>query len=408
MRTIGVVTVARSDYSLYRPLLREIQKNRSLRLRLFVGGAHLSPEFGHTVLEIEKDAFPIEERIEMLMSSDTPAGVAQGLGVGVMGFSRVFARTRPDVLVLLGDRWEMFAAAAAAVPFNIPLAHIHGGESTEGAIDEALRHAMTKMSHLHFVALPRYRNRLIRMGEDPRRVFVTGAPALDNFRTLSLLGAAALAKRLNLRPDPPPLLVTYHPSTLTPAGTERRVRGFLRALGTIRRPMVISYPNADAQGRTILQAFRRFEGGHPGVRLVPNLGPRVYYSLLRWAGAMVGNSSSGIIEAASFGLPVLNVGDRQRGRWHGANVVDVGDDVRSLRAGLARVLDPAFRRSLRGMANPYGDGNTAPRIVQVLATVDLGPALTTKKFFEAPDEPESRPGSPGSPVGGFTPLDKSF
>jgi UDP-hydrolysing UDP-N-acetyl-D-glucosamine 2-epimerase len=384
MRTIGVVTGSRADYGIYVPVLRAIEAAPDLRLRLMVCGTHFAREFGHTADVIEADGFTIDDRIETLMASDTPEGIAKSMANGVAGFAQAFARETPDILLLLGDRTEMLAAAVAALPFVIPMAHIHGGESTEGLVDEAVRHSLTKMSHIHFAATEAYARRIIQMGEDPARVHVSGAPSLDNLHGLDFLSDAELAERTGLPMNEPPVLVTFHPVTLEYGEALAQQQALLAAMEDLPQPMVFTYPNGDTNSRLLISALEEFVAPRPNAVAVRNLGTRAYFSLLRRAAAMVGNSSSGIIEAASFGVPVLNIGNRQRGRLHGINVVDVAGDTESIRRGLARILEPEFARSVRGMANPYGDGTAAARIVEVLRHCLLDRALMEKRFHDLP------------------------
>jgi UDP-hydrolysing UDP-N-acetyl-D-glucosamine 2-epimerase len=382
MRTISTVSVGRSDYSIYLPILRQIKASKELRLHLVVAGAHLSEKFGMTVRAIEADGFGIGDRIKMVPPSDTPEGVARAMSEGLVQFARSFERRRPDLLLVLGDRFEMHAAVSAAAPFGIPVAHIHGGESTEGAMDELFRHAITKMSHLHFVATDAYRDRIVRMGEEPWRVTVSGAPALDNLREMDLLDVAEIEKAIGLPLKPPPLLVTFHPVTLEPDETTHQVRELLAALDGVNRPIVFTFPNADPGHEAVIAALRDFVRAHPRARLVTSLGTRLYFSLMARAAAMVGNSSSGIIEAASFRLPVVNVGNRQRGRVHGRNVVDADCTRDAIAKALRQVLRAPFRTGLSGLVNPYGDGRAAERIVKVLAAVPLDRRLIEKKFHD--------------------------
>ncbi len=382
MRTIGAVTVARSDYGIYLPVLRRIQEDPDLRLRLIVSGMHLSPEFGMTVREIERDGFEIGDRVEMLLSSDSPEGIAKSMGLGTAGFAQSYARSCPDILLVLGDRFEMHAAVVASLPFKLPVAHIHGGESTEGLFDEPIRHSITKMSHLHFVSTQMYAERVIQMGEAPWRVVVSGAPRLDSLRTIRLLDRPALSKTFGLDLSEPPLLVTFHPVTLEYEDTERQVTELLAALTEVGLGVVFTYPNADTRGRRIIDMIRTFTDRHQRATAVVNLGPDAYFSLMAQSVAMIGNSSSGIIEAASFKLPVVNIGNRQRGRIRGENVIDVGSSREEIVAGVREATSPAFRAGLDGLANDYGDGHAAERIVEKLASVKLDGELLLKRFHD--------------------------
>ena len=382
MRTIAVVTVARSDYGIYLPILRRIEADRALRLRLIVGGMHLSPHFGSTVKTIEKDGFKIAARVPMLGPSDAPEGISGAIAKGVAGFARAYRKIRPDLLLLLGDRFEMFAAATASLPFNIPLAHIHGGESTEGLIDEAIRHAITKMSHLHFASTRRYAQRIIQMGEEPWRVRVSGAPALDNVRRVRPLGFEALKKKYRLKLQKPFLMVTFHPVTLEYERTGQHVDELLAALRTSRCDLLFTYPNADTSGRRIIEKIRKFIVRHPRAQAVRSLGIEGYFGAMRHATAMVGNSSSGIVEAASFKLPVVNIGSRQRGRFHGKNVIDSECRRTDISRAIRKALSPRFRASFRRLMNPYGNGHASEKIVRVLRSVPLDEKLLLKRFYE--------------------------
>ncbi len=382
MRTIGVVTTSRADYSYYLPLLRAIVADPELELHLMVSGMHLVPEFGLTVKAIEADGFPVAARIESLVASDSPEALGKSVGLGTIGFAQAFSSRRPDILVVLGDRFEMQCAVLAAVPFNIPVAHIGGGEATEGLIDEVIRHAITKMSHLHFVSRTEYARRVMRMGEEPWRVTVTGSLSLDNLGSIESLSDQELERLIGLPLDPSPIVVTYHSLTLAPEKVRENTAAFLAALDELGAPVVFTATNADTQGRQIGDALREYVSRHANARLVPSLGMRGYFSLLRRAVAMAGNSSSGILEAASFELPVVNIGDRQLGRLHAENVVDCADDKQSVLSALKKAVDPAFRESLRGLVNPYGDGKAVPRMIRVLREVPLGASLLIKRFHE--------------------------
>jgi len=382
MRSIGVVTVGRSDYGIYLPLLRRIQQDPDLQLHLIVSGMHLSPEFGLTVKAIEDDGFQINERVEMLLSSDTPEGIAKSMGLGTIGFAQAYAHFRPDILVVLGDRFEMHAAVVAALPFKIPVAHIHGGELTEGAIDEAIRHSITKMSHLHFVATKVYAQRVIQMGEEPWRVVTCGALSLDNLRTTRLLSREEFTDRFGITLPEKFLLVTYHPVTLEYEQTEWQVRQLLTALNATGLPILFTMPNADTGGRIIRRLIDEFLSKHPDSKKIENLGIQGYFSAMALATAMVGNSSSGIIEAASFSLPVVNVGNRQRGRIRGKNIIDVGYTHAEILTGIKKATSPEFRARSSDLVNPYGDGHTAERIVDKLKKVKLDDRLLQKYFYE--------------------------
>lgn len=358
MRKIGVLTTSRAEYGILRPVLKEIMADPDLSLQLFVGGAHLSPEFGNTVDQIE---FPIAERVECLMSSETPEGIAKSIGMTSFGFAQAFARTCPDILLIPGDRFEAAAAALAAVPFKIPIAHLGGGDVTIGAFDESMRHAITKMAHLHFCYAEEQAARVSQMGENPERVIVTGNPALDG---LSATYGEPVAKGA--------LVVIFHPVTLDYERTDEYIDNLLTALRKRTEPIVFILPNADTAGRKIIKKMRRF----PNAQAHANLIPARFYDLLRHAVAMVGNSSSALMEAPSFNLPAVNIGTRQEGRLRAANVIDVGYSTKEILEG----IDRALTLRLNGMVNPYGDGHAAPRIVQALKNTPLD--IIEKKFFD--------------------------
>jgi len=382
-KRIGVVTVSRSDYGHLRPVLEALRRAPDLELLLLVAGMHLASEFGLTVRDIEADGFPISARVEMLGGGDTPEAVAAATGRGVAGFGEAFARLRPDVVVALGDRFEMLAAAVAALPFALPVAHIHGGEVSEGAMDNQIRHAITKLAHLHFASAEPHARRIAAMGEEPWRIHTVGAPGLDRLATTEPLPRAALARELGLPEAGPWLLVTFHPVTLEYRDTAAHIDELLAALEKTDGFIVITYPNADTAGRLIIERIEEFAGRHPRrCRLAKSLGERLYLSLLRHADLMIGNSSSGLIEAPSFGLPVVNVGSRQRGRLRGANVIDVEPSREDILRGIEAAQALPFRVRARAAANPYGDGHAAPRIVEILRSVPIDVRLVQKRFGE--------------------------
>ncbi len=383
LRTLGLVTTSRADWGIYRPLAGRIRDEDGLTLRLLASGSHLSPEFGCTVNEIEAEGYEVAERVEMLLSSDTPEGIAKSMGLGVTGFAQVFGRWRPDILIVLGDRFEMCAAALAALPFKIPVAHIHGGELTEGAIDDSLRHSITKLSHLHFVATEEYGRRVAQLGEEPWRITVSGALGLDNLNRMKVMDIGELSALCGARLEKDFLLVTFHPVTLEYERAGEQAEELLQALRTTGLPVLFTMPNADTGGRVIRARIEEFCCGSPGSCAVENLGTRGYFSAMTHAAAMVGNSSSGILEAASFRLPVVNVGSRQRGRVRGANVIDCDCERAAIGEALAKALGEGFRSSLGDLVNPYGDGHAAGRIVARLAGQSLRPELIVKRFHDS-------------------------
>lgn len=383
MRTIGVVSVGRSDYGIYLPLLRRIQKDDDLRLYIFAGGMHLSPTHGMTIKTIEADGFNVVEKIDMLCDSDLPQGIADSIGRGVIGFSKAFNRFSPDILVALGDRFEMYSAVLAALPFNIPVAHIHGGELTKGAIDDALRHSMTKLSHIHFAATERYAKRIIQLGEEPWRVIVSGAPGLDHLDSIAYQEPSVLESRFGIDLSRPTLLVTFHPVTLEYQQVEAQIDAVLNAIEKSECDVLFTAPNADTGGSIVLNKIRRYIQSHSNSQLINNLGTETYFSLMKYVTAMVGNSSSGIIEAPSFKLPVVNIGMRQDGRLRADNVIDVGCTEDEILGGIKMVIQPLFRKRMENLANPYKQhGSASEMIVEHLKNISLDNKLLVKSFYD--------------------------
>ncbi len=391
-RRIAVVTTSRADYShLYWPL-KLLSEHPAVDLRLIVMASHLSPEFGATIGEIEKDGFPIATRIESLLSSDTDIGMAKSIGVAVLSLADTLGALRPDLLLLIADRYEMLAPASVALSLRIPIAHIEGGEISEGAIDDAVRNALTKMSHIHFTSTESARERVIAMGEEPWRVHRAGAPSLDHLRRSQLLSRPEVEAACDLDFRIPAILVAYHPVTLEPDTTVEAAALFavldqLAEPGTMQ--ILFCYPNADAGSRSLIDRTRSFLARHTAGKLFVNLDAVTYWSLLRQVNMMLGNSSSGIMETASFRLPTVNIGLRQKGRERARNVLDAEPNAASILARIAEARSPAFRASLAGMVNPYGDGYTAERIIEVLTTCPLGPELLIKRAMPVPQRPAS-------------------
>jgi UDP-N-acetylglucosamine 2-epimerase (non-hydrolysing)/GDP/UDP-N,N'-diacetylbacillosamine 2-epimerase (hydrolysing) len=376
-RTIAVVTSSRADYShLYWPL-QDLAHHPDVDLKVIVLGAHLSPQFGETVKEIEKDGFPIAARLECLLSSDTDVGMAKTLGVAVLALADLLGQMRPDLLLLIADRYEMLAPAAVALTLRIPIAHIEGGEISEGAIDDAVRNALTKMSHIHFTSTEEARARVVAMGEEPWRVHRAGAPSLDHLRRSRLFDVHELQQRLELDLTRPTVVVAYHPVTIV-RDTTQEADSLFAALRAVAAQILFCYPNADAGSHALLERTRAFLATRDDAKLFVNLDAVTYWSLLRQATVLIGNSSSGIMEAASFALPVVNVGFRQEGRERAKNVLDARPEAEAIIAAIAQARSTDFRQSLAGMTNPYGDGHAAEKIVQVLTATPLSEALLVK------------------------------
>ncbi len=385
-RKIAVITTSRADYShLYWPL-RALASHPRVDLRLLVLGAHLSPEFGRTIREIEMDGFPIEARIECLLSSDTDVGMAKAIGVATLGLADYLSVLRPDILLLIADRYEMLAPASAALALRVPIAHIEGGEISEGAIDDAVRNAITKMAHVHFTSTWAARDRVIAMGEEPWRVHRAGAPSLDYLRKSALLSRRQLERKLAIRMDMPTAVVAYHPVTLA-VDTLQETAAIFAALEKLDEQLLFCYPNADAGSRALIERTRAFVTSRGKGQVFVNLDAVTYWSLLRQAAYFLGNSSSGIMETPSLALPAVNIGMRQQGRERARNILDAAAEPSAILAAVAVARSEAFRKSLRGMTNPYGDGRASETIAEVLTSVPLGPKLLLKRAYSVSSEP---------------------
>lgn len=381
MKMICVVTGSRAEFGLLRGLMEEIRAHDALELQVAVTGMHLSPEFGLTVAEVEQD-FRVDRKIEILLSSDSSAGVAKSMGLGLIGFADAWQELRPDLVVLLGDRFEIFSAAAAALVARIPIAHLHGGETTEGAFDEAIRHSLTKMAQLHFVAAEDYRRRVLQLGEDPRHVHLVGGLGIDAIGRVRLIERAALEESLGLRFGARNLLVTFHPATLDEGGAARQMRALLEALDALPDTrLIFTMPNADTEGRALIPLIEDFVATRLHARAYPSLGQLRYLSCLQFVDGVVGNSSSGLIEAPSFHIGTINIGVRQRGRLKAASVIDCEADSAAIGAALKRLYSADFRATLTSVRNPYGEPGAARRIVEVIASTPLA-GLVRKTFHD--------------------------
>jgi len=377
-RKIAVVTTSRADYShLYWPL-RTLSKHPLVDLNLIVLGAHLSPEFGATIREIEKDGFPIAARIECLLSSDSDVGMAKTIGLATLSLADHLGALRPDLLLLIADRYEMLAPASVALALRTPIAHIEGGEISEGAIDDAVRNALTKMAHVHFTSTVAARDRVISMGEEPWRVHRAGAPSLDHLKKSTLLTREQVAQKLSLNLDVPSAVVAYHPVTLA-NDTLEESDALFSALEELPEQLLFCYPNADTGSRALIERVKLFLETHGNGRIFINLEAVTYWSLLRHATLFLGNSSSGIMETPSFALPTINIGIRQQGRERARNILDATANVEAILAAADKGRSEVFRKSLEGMTNPYGDGTAAEKITEVLTTVPLGASLLIKR-----------------------------
>jgi GDP/UDP-N,N'-diacetylbacillosamine 2-epimerase (hydrolysing) len=379
-RKIAVVTGSRAEYGLLRWVMEGIKINTALKLQVIVTGMHLSPEFGLTYREIEKDGFVIDRKVEMLLSSDTSVGVTKAIGLGIIGFADALNDLQPDLLLVLGDRFEIHAAATAAMIARIPIAHLHGGESSEGAFDEAIRHAITKMSHLHFVAAQAYKNRVIQLGEPPERVFLVGGLGIDSIKKLTLLEKNALEVGLDFKFGQKNLLLTFHPSTLENQSSEQQMTALLEALEA--HPdlhLIVTMPNADTDSRVIIKMINEFVSKRSNAKAYTSLGQQRYFSCLQYVDGVIGNSSSGLIEVPSFRKGTINIGDRQRGRLKAPSVIDCEPTVQSIAAAIEILYSSSFQTTLPTVCNPYGEGGASEKIVQVLQSYPLDSIL--KKSF---------------------------
>lgn len=384
MRKIAVFTGTRAEYGLLYWIIKGLHESSEAELQLFVGGMHLSPEFGKTIAQIELDRFPVTEKLEFLLSSDTPVGIAKSMGLALICAADAFERAKPDLLVILGDRFESMAICQAAMVAQIPIAHIHGGETTEGLIDEAVRHSITKMSHLHFTATEEYRQRVIQLGENPARAFNVGAPGIDSIRALELLSREALSESIQFDlTDVPYMVVTYHPVTLSRDGAVEDLKQLLAALREYtEHKFLITYPNADTHGRALIPLLDDFSREFPGrVLLVQSLGQLRYLSALKHCDLVIGNSSSGLIEVPTFKIPTINIGDRQKGRIAGNTVINCDGNKASIQRAITEALSTSFREKCCNSVNPYGEGGSSSKIVNIILSENLND-LVFKSFFD--------------------------
>lgn len=376
-RKIAVVTSSRADYGHLYWTLKELKARGSVDLRLIAFGAHFSPVFGETFREIERDGFEIDERIECLLDSNSDVGMAKTIGLATLAFADVLGKMRPDILLIIADRYEMLAPANAALALRVPIAHIEGGEISEGAIDDAVRNALTKISHIHFTTTENAKKRVLAMGEEAWRVHRTGSPSLDNLRRRELIKRETLEHDLKIDLSLSTVVVAYHPVTIR-RDTVSEAEQIFAALDELNEQIVFCYPNSDAGSRDLIERAEMFCADNPRRHLFVNLNHLKYWSLLANADLLVGNSSSGIMETASLALPTVNIGLRQKGRMRAQNVIDAAPEVDSIRAAINKGLSAEFRSSLREMTNPYGDGFASERIAEILANAPLGEKLLIK------------------------------
>ena len=380
-RKICVVTGTRAEYGLLRWVMQGIQDDPDLTLQIIVTGMHLSPEFGLTYREIEQDGFHIDRKVEMLTSSDTPVGIAKSMGLGIIGFADALNELAPDLLLVLGDRFEIFSAVAAALVARITVAHLHGGESTEGLIDESIRHSITKMSHLHFVAAEEYRQRVIQLGEQPQQVYLVGGLGIDNIKRLKLLDRTELETELGFQLGRRNLIITFHPVTLEAVTAAQQMDELLAALSNLEETeLIFTLPNADTDGRDLIRRISRFVEQHSNAHVFASLGQMRYLSCLAYVDGVLGNSSSGLTEVPSFRKGTINIGDRQRGRLQAASVINCEPQRLDIQDALRRLYSDSFQHGLKHVVNPYGEGGASEKILRIVKTTALD-GLLKKHFF---------------------------
>lgn len=381
-RKVCVITGTRAEYGLLRWVMQGIKDDQELTLQIIATGMHLSPEFGHTYHEIENDGFTLDRRVEMLTSSDSPVGVSKSIGLGLIGFSDALDELKPDLIVVLGDRFEIFSAVIATMIARIPIAHIHGGEATEGLVDEAIRHSISKMSHIHFVAADEYRQRVIQLGEQPANVHLVGGLGVDSIKRLNLIDKAALEESLGFKFGKKNLLITFHPVTLEVSTAADQMTELLSVLGELRdTQLIFTLPNADTDGRVLINMIEIFVAQNENAHAYTSLGQIRYFSCIALADGVVGNSSSGLLEVPSYKKGTINIGDRQRGRLQSESVINCEPNRRSIKQALEKLYSVNFQKSLEKVINPYGEGGASEKILESIKSVPLKNILK-KQFYD--------------------------
>lgn len=381
-KIICIMTATRAEYGLLKPLISKLNNLKEFEVRVVVTGMHLSPEYGLTYLEIEQDRFPIDRKIEILTDSDTPAAVSKSMGMAMIGFGKYFEERRPDLLIVLGDRYETMAVCTAAMNERIPIAHLYGGETTEGALDECIRHAITKMSYLHFTSTEEYRKRVIQLGESPKRVFTVGAIGVENILKTQLISLQELEKSIEFSLERPYAVVTFHPVTLEKNNVKEQFMELLAALDHhTELNYILTKANSDAHGRVINSMIDDYASSRENVVAFASLGMLRYLSALKYSSVVIGNSSSGLLEAPSFGIPTINIGDRQKGRQQSSSVINCITEAKSIEKAITRALSKEFREIALITINPYGDGNTSDKIIKILKSQLLEQEIDLMKTF---------------------------
>lgn len=381
MKKILVVTGTRAEYGLLYWTMKEIQNDKDLQLQLVVTGNHLVKDYGYTVDQIKRDGFIIDEEIDMIINSEQKSSIVKSMGIEMIQIAQCLDRLKPDILLILGDRYETFIAATCAMMMNIPIAHMNGGESTEGLVDEQIRHAITKMAHIHFAGAEYYKDRIIKMGEEPWRVHNVGQAGIENFKKLKLLDKEKLKSELNINLDKKTFLITYHPVTLDIESLDQQVDNLLKSISEFDANYIFTYPNSDFGSKVIIEKVMEFVKESSNANIFYSLGQRKYLSLLKYADVMIGNSSSGIIESSIFKIPVVNIGDRQKGRIKNKNIIDTGYSKEEIYNGIYKALyDEQFKEDLNNIENIYGDGTTSKKIIHILKNIKLSKELLFKKL----------------------------
>lgn len=383
MKKICILTATRAEYGLLKPIIKKLMLEQEFDVRIIVTGAHLSTEFGLTYKEIELDGIIIDEKIEILLSSDTPTAISKSMGLALISFSSYFERQKPDMLIVLGDRYETLAVCIAAMNERIPIAHLYGGEITEGAVDDSIRHAITKLSYLHFTSTDAYRNRVIQLGEQPDRVFCVGAIGIENILQEKLLSKSDLESEINFSLDLPYVMITFHPVTLEDNSAQNQFQELLKALEKYTNmKMIFTKANADTNGRIINSMIDEFTKHNNNAIAFSSMGSLKYLSALKYCKLVIGNSSSGLLEAPSFCIPTINIGDRQKGRLQASSVVNCEPIEEEVIAAIDKALDAEFAEIVRKTKNPYGNGDTSSKIIQVIKSVFTSKIDLKKKFYD--------------------------
>lgn len=384
MKKISILTATRAEYGLLKPIIEKLYEVADFDVRVVVTGAHLSPEFGLTYKEIEQDGIVIDEKIEMLLSADTPASISKSMGLAMISFADYFERLKPDMLIVLGDRYETLAVCMAAMNQRIPIAHLYGGETTEGALDESIRHAITKLSYLHFTSTEEYRKRVIQLGEQPDRVFSVGAVGIENILNQKLMVKSKLESSIQFLLDKPYVMVTFHPVTLEDEHSEEQFQALLDVCKRYQNmKFIFTKANADANGRIINKMIDSYIKENDHAIAFTSLGMNRYLSALKYCTFVIGNSSSGLLEAPSFGIPSINIGDRQRGRLQANSVINCKPNVDDIEKAIKIALTDEFQRKAKNTINPYGNGNTSEKVVSVVKDfLSNGRIELKKKFYD--------------------------